>query len=112
MAKTLLFYTKFQNKEYHWNPRILPRLVILNLNLYPLKDSCISHKESIRDSIWSLLEEEIAKFAQKAQVILTGDFNARTGSMPDYILHDSRECAHLPPDYIPDYPLASQKTMY
>ena len=26
--------------------------------------------------------------------------------MPDYILHDSLECAHLPPDYIPDYHLA------
>ena len=61
---------------------------------------------SSRDSIWNLLEKEIAKFSQKALVILTGDFNARTGSMPDYILHDSRECAHLPPDYIPDYPLA------
>ena len=61
---------------------------------------------SSRDSIWSLLEEEIAKFSPKAPVILTGGFNARTGSMPDYILHDSRECAHLPSDYIPDYHLA------
>ena len=61
---------------------------------------------SSRDSIWGLLEEEITKFSQKGPVILIGDFNARTGSMPDYILHDSLECTQLPPDYIPDCPLA------
>ena len=43
LAVTLLF---LQNKDYHWIPRVLPRLMI-GLTLYQSKDSCISHKESM-----------------------------------------------------------------
>ena len=35
--------------------------------------------------------------------MLTGDFNARTGSLPDFIAPDSCDHIPLPPDYIVDH---------
>ena len=57
------------------------------------------------DSLWSLLEEEIAAFFTTGHIILTGDFNARTGSLPDYVTVDSDSHIPLPPDYIADEPI-------
>lgn len=36
---------------------------------------------------------------------MTGDFNARTGSLPDYVNHDSDLHIPLPPDYMVDTPI-------
>ena len=58
-----------------------------------------------RDSLWSLLEEEIAAFSTTGHIILTGDFNARTGSLPDYVTYDSDSHIPLPPDYTADEPI-------
>ena len=51
-----------------------------------------------RDNLWNLLEEEIASFSNCGQIILTGDLNARTSSLPDYATHDSDLHLSLPPD--------------
>ena len=45
-------------------------------------------------------------------IILTGDFNARTGEQPDYVVLDSDMYVPLPPEYCADTPItrASQDT--
>ena len=58
-----------------------------------------------RDSIWSLLQEEIAVFSVNNHIILTGDFNARTGSLPDNILMDSDQYVPVLPEYTVDTPV-------
>ena len=45
------------------------------------------------------MEHEIAKFYSLGHLVLTGDFNARTNSLPDYIVDDSDQHIPLPPDY-------------
>ena len=52
-----------------------------------------------RDNLWNLLEEEIARFSTCGHIILTGDLNARTSTLPDYANHDSELHLPLPPDY-------------
>ena len=37
---------------------------------------------------WDILIDEITKFRHKYQLCLTGDFNARTGAKPDFIVND------------------------
>ena len=52
------------------------------------------------------LERDIIWFSQKGQVILTGDFNARTATELDYIHND--DCSYLPIhdiNYTPDRPI-------
>ena len=48
-----------------------------------------STHQSSRNNIWNLLEEEISNFSIRGHILLTGDFNARTGLLPDYVNHDS-----------------------
>ena len=48
-----------------------------------------STHQSSRNNIWNLLEEEISKFSITGHILLTGDFNARTGLLPDYVSLDS-----------------------
>ena len=64
-----------------------------------------STHQSSRNSVWNMLEEEIATFSTIGHVLLTGDFNARTGSLSDYVNHDSALHIPLPPDYVVDTPL-------
>ena len=49
-----------------------------------------------------MLEEEIANFSKVGHILLTGDFNARTDLLPDYVTHDSDLYILLPPDYLVD----------
>ena len=39
-------------------------------------------------AIWDRLESELREYSSKGQVILCGDFNARTGTLTDYIEND------------------------
>ena len=39
-------------------------------------------------------------------ILLTGDFNARIGLLPDYVSHDSDLHVPLPPDYSVDIPIS------
>ena len=58
-----------------------------------------------RDNVRHLLQTEIADFSTKGYIMLTGDFNARTGTLPDYIYQDASFPEHfipLPPDYQSD----------
>ena len=72
-----------------------------------------THQNS-RDNLWLLLEDEIAQFSTCGHIIITGDFNARTGSLPDFILNDSSMHIPLPHDYVDDETIArvsKDKTM-
>ena len=44
----------------------------------------ISCHPASRENLWNTLEEDIAIYSTLGNVILTGDFNARTSSLPDY----------------------------
>ena len=52
-----------------------------------------------------MLQEEIAAYSTKKHVILTGDFNARTGTLPDYVELDTGKYIPLPPEYTVDLPI-------
>ena len=52
----------------------------------------------------NLLENEISSFSNSGKVILMGDFNARTGQNPDFIMRDNSkinnfDASHLLPEY-------------
>ena len=65
------------------------------------------------EKLWHTIEEEAAAFAKKGWIILTGDFNARTGNERDYVANDSDEYLSLPEDYSVDttLPRFSQDTV-
>ncbi len=57
-----------------------------------------------RDNIFTLLENDLAKFSLLGKCILMGDFNARTGQDADYIVSDSPDFLDLG-DYTSDIPI-------
>ena len=65
-----------------------------------------STHQSSGNNIWNLLEEEISNFSIRGHILLTRDFNARTGLLPDYVSHDSDLHVPLPPDYSVDIPIS------
>ena len=38
-----------------------------------------------RENLWGYIQEEIAAFSALGNIMMTGDFNARTGVLMDYI---------------------------
>ena len=58
-----------------------------------------STSTSARENIWPLLTTEVAKFSRQGDILLTGNFNARTSDLPDYNQYDSLP---LPADYTSD----------
>ena len=65
----------------------------------PPESSIMSTNER---SQWSTIELEVIKFLAKGPVILCGDFNARTGTMYDFIQEDSDLPINLPYGYVID----------
>lgn len=51
---------------------------------------------------WEILTEELATFRSTCRVCLVGDFNARTGTLPDAIVHDDGKFVGMPDDYVND----------
>ena len=64
-----------------------------------------STHSSARDNIWQLLNTEIAQFSVQGEIMVTGDFNARTGILSDFNEIDSVKYVPLPPHYKPDLEL-------
>ena len=58
-----------------------------------------SHPAST-DNVWNLLEEEIAYFSTIGNILLTGDLNARTGLLPNFVNYDTDLYVPPPPGYI------------
>ena len=63
-----------------------------------------------RDKLWGYIHEEITAFSALGNIMMTGDFNARTGVLIDYIAQGTMSYIPLPPDYTLDkfYPRLSQ----
>ena len=59
--------------------------------------------QSSRNNLWITLQEEIALLSHEGDLILTGDYNARTGEEQDFIPNDSESYIPLPPDYQVDH---------
>lgn len=51
---------------------------------------------------YTTLENDIAMYSNLGDVKLMGDFNARLGTLQDYVIDDSDKHLALPPDYCPD----------
>ena len=82
----------------NWTPGSLG-LIFLCLTYVTPDKSC---HQSSRDNVWNLIRHEIANFTTKGHIMLIGDFNARTGTIPDYIMFDSVDHVPVPPDYTTD----------
>ena len=59
--------------------------------------------------IFIQIENEISQFCNKGEVLLCGDFNARTWELQDFIQNDDmndnfNECP-VPPNYTPEKPI-------
>jgi hypothetical protein len=51
---------------------------------------------------FDVLEKEIIDFSRQGQIILGGDLNAKTGSLPDFITENNDDHLPLFDDYHPD----------
>ncbi len=62
-----------------------------------------------RDLYFEQLDDDIVKFRSMGDIVLTGDFNARTSTTPDYVINDQCDTSdsHLPLSelYVHDIPL-------
>ena len=58
--------------------------------------------ESSRNNIWNALLTETAKFSAEGSILLVGDFNARSGTLSNYVTNDSPTHLPLPPEYTSD----------
>ena len=64
-----------------------------------------SYTKNVLDSpfkTWEILNEELTKFKLLYNVCLVGDFNARTGTLPDYVVNDDDKHVDLPLNYSVD----------
>ena len=61
-----------------------------------------STSTSTRDNLWLLLNTEVAHISSQGDILLAGDFNARTGVLPAHNVYDSTGCVPLPTEYRPD----------
>lgn len=59
-----------------------------------------------RDDIFPLIEADIARLSSLGSCLLMGDFNARTGVEPDFILNDTCKYLNVHSTYIVDTPIA------
>ena len=78
------------------------------LYLSPANSSYIQRQDM---DVFSLLENEVAKYAQLGDILLMGDFNARTACENDYINNDGDNAfVPLPDVYVPDLPMPSRRS--
>ena len=58
--------------------------------------------KNMTEPVWDILEEELMQFNNNEQILLTGDVNAHTGSLPDYIVNDDELFCPVPDQYMVD----------
>jgi len=58
-----------------------------------------------RDDIFSLIEDDIARFSALGNCLIIGDFNARTNCEPDFIVNDDDKYISLSSAYVSDAPV-------
>jgi exonuclease III len=58
-----------------------------------------------RDDIFTLIESDISKLSSSGNILIMGDFNARTSLEPDFIINDTSKYLNMPTSYVADTPL-------
>lgn len=53
-------------------------------------------------NILDFIEMDITRYMRSGDILLCGDFNARTRNLADYIVNDDRDISFLPDIYVPD----------
>ena len=83
-----------QSKNTLWC-KISKNVLNLNSNLY-ICGVYISPEKSryFENEIFDELEKDIASFSSKGNIMLLGDFNARTGTLEDFISKDKNNLIH------------------
>ena len=61
-----------------------------------------TYTKGLTEQVWDIIEEELLQFVDNEQITLAGDFNARTGSLPDYIVNDDDTFCPVPDIYSAD----------
>ncbi|CAG2215326.1 unnamed protein product [Mytilus edulis] len=69
-----------------------------------------TYSRQLEADILSLIEKDISKHSKDGDIILAGDFNARTGDEPDLIQGDSSNHTPLFNSYSPDLDLPSRSS--
>ena len=71
------------------------------ISLYAVVTSPLQHLHLLllERRFGQTLTSEVAKFSSQGDILLTGDFNARTGVLPEYSEHDSHKYISLPLNY-------------
>ena len=67
-----------------------------------ISPSNYTRTKNMTEPVWDILEEELMQFNNNEQILLTGDFNAHTGSLPDYIVNDDELFCPVPDQYMVD----------
>ena len=83
------------------------RRICIAIGLVYVSPETSCHPAS-RENLWNILEEEIAIYSTLGNVVLTGDFNARTSSLPDYIENGVDQFIPVPSNYRVDTPVPRQ----
>lgn len=58
--------------------------IIIGIVYFPPEDSSYIHSTNTRTDYFNILQEELCKQSENSNIFLCGDFNARTGILPDY----------------------------
>ena len=61
-----------------------------------------TYTQKLNYSPFDILESEVRKYCAKGQIVLMGDFNSRTGVLPDYIVNDNVTLIPVPASYVTD----------
>ena len=60
------------------------------------------YTQSLQDDIFDLIENDLAKYSEKGNILIMGDLNARTSDDNDFIQNDSNANTVQYDDYTPD----------
>ena len=89
---------KNTNPDYQW-VRLDKKHFGFRKNLYIcvvyFPPTVSSYTKSLEENIFDCLEKDIANFSRDSDILICGDFNARIGTCPDYILQDDSKFVPL-----------------
>lgn len=102
------------NKKYQWI-MLKKEFFGFDKDLYicfthiPPRTSSYTNKHG--DDTLQCLEHDIQNFSEKGDILLCGDFNARTGIKDDFISNDNNNHLPLDVDYVPDKSIMPRRSL-
>ena len=85
-------------------------IIIMQLNIIKTKPQQSSYYIDQNIDSLEMIETDILVYKSMGSVIILGDFNAKTGSQPDYILNDEDDFLPLNEDYVIDSNIIDRKS--